>query len=643
MLYQKPVNSSSISSTELYKILSLPTQKIFLASRLTPEMEFNLLFILDTVKYGGNHHRRYYDWFHSEYLKVSDPDNIIIDIIRYLIVSYHPPNAVIASSSVQRWQIITWFLRQMKTNYSTANAKLALFYDWLFYDAAVDNIMNVEPAILIISKSATVNPKISCTMIEFLYLLKTEYIPQMSDQIGKSIDKTMQDILSKRVISNLEAILLSEQISDDIKRQLKELFPCYTNSNGPKSHVTSDLTAFSSFASLIENISQSLQDPNAEILNLSRELIEEIGSMSDTEYDKHESLLIDLIQKKFNCFLDDSQESWANGVRSALLDSSSSKDVIDRAVERLALLPLPEFNIESFLISPNSPSLTSSFAASRSKSLSNNSSITLSKSSSSSSSSNSSLPEPDDEMRNGIEDQMRFMKSSDSRAFYSSCFTQFYQELSEATNLIDLLGVLLEDTDQSQLFQLKNQLLILPRNPLLVNWNNLAKSVHLSKDWDGYCQIFLWDLMQVCMKQIQEPFESFRELVNHLQPLLSSPNCLEYHSEMCNGVSNLALSFYPKSASFGKDYGDFVLVLLEISGSSRALLSILIFYWRINSRLFLQSLVRLDELGPQMVNQSKVRFTLTEFSKIVSGLDEVSPTKKSLLSCIETTLALMNK
>ncbi|TEB20818.1 hypothetical protein C9890_0017, partial [Perkinsus sp. BL_2016] len=119
----------------------------------------------------------------------------------------------------------------MKTNYSTANAKLALFYDWLFYDPSVDNIMNVEPAILIISKSASTNPKITCTMIEFLYMLKGNYFPNMKDSIGISIEKTMFDILSKRVISNLESILLSDQIGQDIKRQTKEIFACYT-SNG---------------------------------------------------------------------------------------------------------------------------------------------------------------------------------------------------------------------------------------------------------------------------------------------------------------------------------------------------------------------------------------------------------------------------
>ena len=65
-----------------------------------------------------------------------------------------------------------------------------------------------------------------------------------------------------------------------------------------------------------------------------------------------------------------------------------------------------------------------------------------------------------------------------------------------------------------------------------------------------------------------------------------------------------------------------------------------------NSRFFLQSLVKLDEDdGPAIkkIDQTRVKHTLISFSKTISALEENSPAKKSLLSCLETTIALMSK
>lgn len=629
-LNQKSMSDSSTESTQLYKILQVPTPKRFLATRLTPEMETNLLFILDHVKYGGSHHRKYYEWFAHEYLKVADPDNLIIDIIRYLIVSYHPPNAVLASSSVQRWQIITWFLRQMKTNYSTANAKLALFYDWLFYDPAVDNIMNVEPAILIIAKSASANPKISCTMIEFLYILKKEYLPSMKLSMEKCIDKTMFDILSKRVIANLESILLSDQISEDIKVQTKELFPCYMNLNSLKQSDTYNSPSSStssiksggtssnlSLPKVIDFIGKSLKDPSANIIELTRNFVEALGSISDSLYENYEQLVLELIRDKFNSFKEGNYREWSYGLTNAFNDKTLEQGTIDRAIERLSFLPIPDFDIESLLIY----------------------SVTKS---------NESIHSDvnDDGMCNGIEDQLRHAKASDSRAFYSNCFNQFYLELSESPKIIELLGVILEDTDPKQLLCLKDQLLTGSRNPLTSNWSNIINSLLVSKDWDGYCQMFLWELLSICFKQVPDVLASFRGVLQNLKSALTEEN-----SEICNGIINLALSFYPRAISSNSiatnnDYFTWMVLFLE-EGPSSVISIILTFYWRSNSRSFLQSLVRLDEegegSGKMKIKKLHVKETLMAFSKYITGLEENTPAKKSLLSCIDTTIALMSK
>lgn len=630
-LYQKS-GGNDFESSHLYKILQFPTPKKFVASRLTPEMETNLIFILDHVKYGGNHHRKYYDWFSSEYLRVTDPENILIDIIRYLIVAYHPPNSVIASSSVQRWQIITWFLRQFKSNYSTSNAKLALFYDWLFYDISIDNIMTVEPAILIMTKSASVNPKITCTMIEFLYMLKRDYLPGASSTIERSIDKTMFDILSKKVVSNLESILLSDQISEDIKKQTRELFPCYSgSSNSIKSPPSSNSKVTSGeLIKTIQLIEQAVNDPNAPVFDLMKKFVIELGSSEERQVEEAESSLVQFIGFKFNNFQGKGQDNWANALRGAFHDPQINKEIIDRAIERISLLPLTEFNIETFLIS--SYTINSDAASNSDLSKSNSSIITI-----------------DDGMCNGIDDQIQNAKLTNPKQFYSKCFEQFYLELSESPNVIELLGAILEDTDPSQLLCLKNQLLLSARNPLAINWTNLTKNLHVTRNWDGYCQIFLWELLLITLKQSNDTFASFKELLQNITTAFAVEDDF-CQSEICNGLINLSIALYPRPSTASNnakanlnEYFNWLLVLLEAGHGNQCLMHVLTFYWRSNSRFFLQSLVLLDESESQNINQIQIKNTLSSFSKMVAALEENSPAKKSLLSCIDTTIALMSK
>lgn len=628
-LHQKSGGESDIESSQLYKLLQVPTPKKFVAGRLTPEMETNLIFILDHVKYGGNHHRKYYDWFSTEYLKVSDPENILIDVIRYLIVAYHPPNSVIASSSVQRWQIITWFLRQFKSNYSTANAKLALFYDWLFYDISSDNIMNVEPAILIMIKSASVNPKITCTMIEFLYMLKRDYLPIVSGVIERSIDKTMFDILSKRVISNLEAILLCDQVSEDIKRQTRELFPCYSGLISIKLPHSTTITTGGGGGLImtIQLLEQAINDSKAPTIDLMKKFVNELGNSSEGEFEEAEGALVQLIGFKFNNFQMKSQENWANALRGVFHDPQIEKEAIDRAIERISLLPLTEFNIETFLITP--------YNTNTNNNSNNGNTISM-------------TTESIDMESDGIVNA----KATNSKLFYSKCFEQFYLELSESPNVIELLGLILDDCDPSQLLCLKNQLLLSPRNPLTLNWTNLSRSLHVTKDWDGYCQIFLWELLLITLKQSQDAFASFKELLKNIKPAFRDDEFTSL-SEMSNGLINISISLYPKPTTAAPsnsannnltEYFQWLLLLLEEGHGIGAILHVLTFYWRANSRFFLQSLVRLDESETTgKINHFQIKNTLSSFSKLIASLEENSPAKKSLLSCIDTTMALMSK
>jgi integrator complex subunit 3 len=105
--------------------------------------------------------KRYQQWFMQKYLVAPENESLIPDLIRYILGVYHPPNHVLCSDIIPRWAVIGWLLKSVKvlklvdvlnidrflyigqTEYMSANAKLALFFDWLFFDPKIDNIMNI--------------------------------------------------------------------------------------------------------------------------------------------------------------------------------------------------------------------------------------------------------------------------------------------------------------------------------------------------------------------------------------------------------------------------------------------------------------------------------------------------------------------
>ncbi|MEE6524661.1 hypothetical protein FKM82_024237, partial [Ascaphus truei] len=54
------------------------------------------------------------------------------------------------------------------SNVAASNAKLALFYDWLFFSPEKDSIMNIEPAILVMHHSMKPHPAITATLLDFM-------------------------------------------------------------------------------------------------------------------------------------------------------------------------------------------------------------------------------------------------------------------------------------------------------------------------------------------------------------------------------------------------------------------------------------------------------------------------------------------
>jgi len=168
-LWKDIYNNPTQLSPQFQGVLQLMqsrTSRRFLQCRLTPDMEKKILHLTSFVKFGQQ--KRYQDWFQRQYFSTPESQSLRCDLIRYICGVIHPSNEVLCSDIIPRWAIIGWIISSCTSNVAAANAKLSLFYDWLFYDPERDNIMNIEPAILVMFHSMRNHPIITVTLLDFL-------------------------------------------------------------------------------------------------------------------------------------------------------------------------------------------------------------------------------------------------------------------------------------------------------------------------------------------------------------------------------------------------------------------------------------------------------------------------------------------
>jgi len=127
-------------------------------------MERKLVFFTSSVRFG--HHKRYQEWFQNkvkiylifffllniieinfgcflQYLNTPEAQSLRSDLIRFIVGLIHPTNELLCSDIIPRWAVIGWLITTCTSNIALANAKMALFYDWVCYDPKHDNIMNI--------------------------------------------------------------------------------------------------------------------------------------------------------------------------------------------------------------------------------------------------------------------------------------------------------------------------------------------------------------------------------------------------------------------------------------------------------------------------------------------------------------------
>ncbi|XP_041980824.1 integrator complex subunit 3 homolog [Aricia agestis] len=223
--------SLSPTFTSVMQLLQTRTSRRYLQSRLTPDMERKLVFLTSQVRFG--HHKKYQEWFQRQYLATPESQTLRSDMIRFIVGVIHPTNELLCSDIIPRWAVIGWLLTTCTSNVAASNAKLALFYDWLFYEPDKDNIMNIEPAILVMHHSMRSHPAVTATLLDFLCRIIPNFYPQYVDKVRQGIFNSLQQIIEKRVLPNLQPLFDSPKLDRELRTTVRETFKEFcSNGNG---------------------------------------------------------------------------------------------------------------------------------------------------------------------------------------------------------------------------------------------------------------------------------------------------------------------------------------------------------------------------------------------------------------------------
>ncbi|KAI8078947.1 protein-domain-containing protein [Gilbertella persicaria] len=201
-------------------VLKTPTPKEFLRCRITPDIEFKLLFILQNLRI--TQYQRNLTWFVQRFLNTPEAEPFYADVIRFIVAGWYPSNQILQSDIVPRYVIIGSMMRSIKSNVVLTNVKTALVYDWLFF-TSTDNIMFIEPAMLLMERSAERYPGITALIMEFLKKSVDEYFPPLRDYMASCVTCGMRVLLNKGVIRSLIPIYrcpATESITRDYMQAL---------------------------------------------------------------------------------------------------------------------------------------------------------------------------------------------------------------------------------------------------------------------------------------------------------------------------------------------------------------------------------------------------------------------------------------
>lgn len=228
-IYSNPTILSPNFQGGILQLMQTRTSRRYILSRLTPDMERKISWLFGSVKLGQQ--KRYQEWFQRQYLNTPESQSLRCDLVRFICCYIHPSNEVLSSDIIPRWAFILWIISSSTCPIASANVKLSLFYDWLFFDPEKDNIMNIEPAVLCMFQSLKHHPQLAVTLLDFLCRIMNNFYPPLAHLVKKGIHSALNFILEKKVVGTLSILFENPKIDFEVRQLVRESFPEFCNSN----------------------------------------------------------------------------------------------------------------------------------------------------------------------------------------------------------------------------------------------------------------------------------------------------------------------------------------------------------------------------------------------------------------------------
>ncbi|CAH8592607.1 unnamed protein product [Schistosoma rodhaini] len=221
-------NISSLSShfSSLTEILEITTPQCFTQTLIPHEMEQWVRWMMKNVHCVPRVPvHRYQDFFQRKFFSTPESQSLRVCLLRYVVTYFYPDNEMLASTLIPRWNVVSWILSQSTCPVATVNAKLALFYDWLFFKPN-DCIMNLEPALLAIMNH--LNPRsqlIAFSLVDFLIKIVGTYYPPMTERIVMGVRSGLEEMIRLGVVKSIAPLFefLHRSSSLDLLRSLRVL------------------------------------------------------------------------------------------------------------------------------------------------------------------------------------------------------------------------------------------------------------------------------------------------------------------------------------------------------------------------------------------------------------------------------------
>lgn len=220
--YFKSAVETTNNLPSIEQILHTPTPKLYIMSRISFSLESYLRFIMENVIWGSNDDIYFY-WIRSLVIEGRETGSQVADMIRYIILCFHPPNALLQKKVIPRFAVIGKILRLLSPNPLADSVKISIMLDLLCFDPAKDSIMNIEPAILLMNRSAQRHPSVVEWQMSFIYDWINTSWPSLKQSFQRSLEEAFRIAISKSVIMSLDGIYKASKLPSSTKQIIYEL------------------------------------------------------------------------------------------------------------------------------------------------------------------------------------------------------------------------------------------------------------------------------------------------------------------------------------------------------------------------------------------------------------------------------------